>query len=624
MDDLIAVRIKDGIFVGNAGAAADKTFLSMNKITHIVNCAGAEVGDFFLGEPGFSYLSFPWKDAAGSVCTTILFDAADDNIHRTVQFIDEALAVGECVLVHSVYGNSRSPALVAAYLITKYGWKLESALLYLRMAHPDADIKPHFQRQLRQFAKRHDVDRDIFAQDVDDSHFGLDNDQWMLRNTLLNGLLYRDQMANGLYRQCSEKADVGTPMGGKAPRARITFVDTKRGTDTDSRTTCPVVSSAASLYPNSTSAEAGGFLGARGHSNLRTGRRSPSILSRSTSPCARRLESDPRTSPKGRQVLPVVHSGTTETSTATATKAVERAPSLRTAMPASRTHSSSSQLTDRLLRGRDVEEDAPSQPQSRQLSVESVRSIDYARLALPTQMRSPFSTLGSSHKYRNGSPLPLPKDRRVITKGGHTRIPSSPSSRPASTTPVSPIPIPTSAYASAANASGGSSPMSVRNSARTSSPLASNRPTGDGVGRPSVAGYRSIAPSRSAVVLRTTEPSYRAPGSANQSPSRHSAEQDRPLRSDSRRRTESPSHPTTRRSSSGGKLHASTAEKPPRSRTRSPKVHKHHDPGSGSINTSFSSYDSSGTGASANGAASRHTTTVRRQPPPAISSRRIA
>ncbi|CAJ1008320.1 putative Dual specificity phosphatase, catalytic domain containing protein [Leishmania naiffi] len=621
MDDLVAVRIKDGIFAGNAGAAADKTLLIMNKITHIINCAGAEVADFFLGDPGFSYLSFPWKDAAGSVCTTILFDAADDNIHRTIEFIDVALAAGECVLVHSVYGNSRSPALIAAYMIMKYGWKLESALLFLKMAHPDSDIKPHFQRQLRQFAKRHSVDHDIFAQNVDDSHFGLDNDQWMLRNTLLNGLLYRDQMLNGLYRQCADKVDVGNPVNGKTTKARITFVDTKKGTDADSQTTCPVVNRAGSFPADPFSAQPGSFLGLRGHTILRTGRRLPSILSRTTSPCSHRLESDPCTCPKGRQALSIVNSGTTETSTLASTKAVERAPALRVAVPGSSTHSSLSHLEDKSTKGRDGDgSSAP--PQAQQSSVESVRSIDYARLAPPTQLRSPFATLGSSHKYRNGSPLPLGKDKKATTKEGHTRIQSSPFSRPVNTISVSSISIPISAWAG--NSFGLNSPLSVRSTPRTNSPLGRNKPGRDVVSRPSAANYRKIAPYRSTAVPRSpTEPSYRVSWSASQSPLRQSVERATGSRSGSRRRAMSPVHMTAKGSPRGGRSQSGTEDKP-RSRTRSPKVQRYQDPSTGTLNTTFLSYESNGMGGEANGTGLKNTATVRRQPPSVITSRRLA
>jgi hypothetical protein len=679
MDDLIAVRVKDGIFAGNRGAAGDRTFLIMNKITHVINCAGAEVGDFFAGEPEFRYLSFPWKDAAGSVCTTILFDAADDNVTRAVAFIDEALAAGECVLVHSVYGKSRSPALIIAYLIMKYGWKLESALAYMNMAHPDAEIKPHFQRQLRQFAKRHDADRDIFAQDVDDSHFGLDNDQWMLRNTLLNGLLYDSQVANPLYKQCTEKVDVGVPVNPKtaAARPRITFVDTKKGTDTESTVSCPVVNFTTPFHADPTITDPSSFIGHRGTASLRMPRRSTSILSRSTSPCERHLESDPRSCPKGKQTLVVVHSGVTETTTSTAASSsaasagkVERPPTLRTnAAPASRTHSSSSHLSDR-DRGRVREMEADSfLAQPRQSSLESTRSIDYSRLAPPSQVRSPFATLASSHKYRIGSPLPMSKEKKPAlggassTKGSRTKIASSGAT--SSPSPIAPPATVAAARVAAAAAvsltsnnsssgtagsttttSGGVSAAAGRPSSssttRTGSPHGSSAGAREVVvGRPTTAAaaYRGIAPSRSAVNprgvdagavaappssssrtgSRTTSPLKKKNGVSGDGGSRDGSVP----RTGSRRRTLSPAQSPSRQTAPNGRRRGSGDDKKP-ARTRSPKTHKTRETASTrSLNDSFSSHESSSNVSNHGaGAASKNPATVRRQLPPAITSRR--
>ena len=678
MDELIAVRVKDGIFAGNRGAAADKTFLIMNKITHVINCAGAEVGDFFAGEPGFSYLSFPWKDAAGSVCTTILFDAADDNITRTVNFIDEALAAGECVLVHSVYGKSRSPALITAYLIMKYGWKLENALAYMNMAHPDMEIKPHFQRQLRQFAKRHDCDRDIFGKYVDDSHFCLDNDQRMLRNTLLNGLLYDSQMSNPLYKQCTEKVDVGAPVNSKPTgRPRITFVDTKKGTDTVSKVTCPVVNSTTPFHADPAMEDPSSFIGLRGSSSLRTPRRTPSILSRVTSPCKRHLESDPQTCPKGRQTLVVVHSDPAGNGTSTSDK-VERPPALQSNAQASRTHSSLSHLSEReRSRARETEMDS-FLAQPRQASLESTRSIDYSRLAPPSPVRSPFANLASSHKYRIGSPLPIPKEKKAVAsaKGSRTKVASSPSAKSPGSTDAFPVAPP--ATAAAARATVSSQPAvpaaaagnNVNTGSNTSTTTAATTPAAGAaatgaatntttttvkrstvrigspqtsisapsreivVGRPTsaaAAAYRGIAPSRSAANARTHDMVLTNPnshiGSRTTSPLRGKIEtgsnNGSVPRSGSRRRTLSPAQSPSRQTVPNGRRRGNDGGvRPPR--TRSPKTHKTRDTAStrSLTNDSFSSHDSSSNLSNNGGAASKNPATVRRQLPPAIASRR--
>ncbi|EKF38785.1 dual specificity protein phosphatase, putative [Trypanosoma cruzi marinkellei] len=379
MQELIAVRVKDGIFAGNLTASQDRDFIAMNKITHIINCAGGELPDLFVND-GVKYLTFPWRDTTGSICTAVMFDSADENIEKTVRFIDEALDAGDCVLVHSHFGLSRSPALIAAYFIVKYGWKLDNALSFLEMAHKDMCIKPHFLRQLRMFAKRNSVDRDVFDPDVDDSQFGLDNDQWMLRNTLLNGLSFEVQGHNGLYRLCTSKVELGNPieLRKKTParkNKRIVFIDTKQGTHVDSESGTPVVN-VQSLQQLDSSNH---FLGYHGSVSLRSWHRCSSIMSRSITPCSRRAESDPRTNPRGRQELSVCSESK-----------IGRSASMldgTSSSAAARTASGHSALEGGTYGGMDSRHIAPPN-------------------TVHAPGRSPFAALTSSHKYRKGSPLP--------------------------------------------------------------------------------------------------------------------------------------------------------------------------------------------------------------------------
>ena len=96
---LMAVRIMDGLFVGNAMAAQDDDFLFSNKVSHIVNCAGLEAANVF-NDSGIEYLTFPWRDVA----TTQILDSQDRNISRITKFIEKAFDRGECILVHSLHG----------------------------------------------------------------------------------------------------------------------------------------------------------------------------------------------------------------------------------------------------------------------------------------------------------------------------------------------------------------------------------------------------------------------------------------------------------------------------------------------------------------------------------------
>ncbi|KAG8343249.1 Dual specificity phosphatase catalytic domain [Trypanosoma vivax] len=473
MQELIAVRVKDGVFVGNAVAAQDRDFITLNKITHVINCAGGELPDLF-ADDGVKYLTFPWKDPTGSVCTAVMFDSADENIKQTVQFIDEALGAGDCVLVHSQFGLSRSPALIAAYMIMKYDWKLESAISFLEMAHKDMCIKPHFMRQLRMFSKRNHIDHDVFDVEVDDSSFGLDNVQWMLRNTLLNGLTSEVQLKNELYKSCTNRIDIGLPV--KVPDSkpaavaarskknkRIAFVDTKLGTDVDSDNGTPVV-----LVQPARQVEPGNhFLGYHGTLALHNRRRSSSIMRRSIIPCVRRVESDPDMNSQGRQELTL----RSDSKSGNSGSIVDGA----TSSQAARTASGHSTL------------DCPSHS-----GIECHAHIPSPN-TVHASIRSPFATLTSGHKYRKGSPLPMTAQSKSPARA--TQRPSSAvvSDSKSSQGRASSQNGPTRLVRSAVARSGSPSSMVLHPSTGTSTRLSS---------------YRNIAPHR--CQANTTLPPWNA------------------------------------------------------------------------------------------------------------------
>jgi protein-tyrosine phosphatase len=237
---LIAVRIKDGLFVGNSTAAQDDEFLFLNKVQHVVNCCSTEVSNLF-AQANVQYLSFPWRDLPN----TVMFDSHDKNVDQIFQFIEKGLKDGECVLVHSLLGNSRCCAVVAAYLMVKYGWTLDNTLTFMSVAHPDMQIKPYFLRQLRAFSKRQPEVDDVFHPYVDTTEFACDNEQWALRNTYLNSLT-SDVLSRSEIVGVIKKFQLGpefvpystTPK--YVNRRRIVFIDTKQGTTVASTVTLPL------------------------------------------------------------------------------------------------------------------------------------------------------------------------------------------------------------------------------------------------------------------------------------------------------------------------------------------------------------------------------------------------
>ena len=56
-----AIKIKDGLFIGDEFSAQDLEFIVANKVTHIVNCAGNAVRNMW-ESIGVAYLTFNWVD----------------------------------------------------------------------------------------------------------------------------------------------------------------------------------------------------------------------------------------------------------------------------------------------------------------------------------------------------------------------------------------------------------------------------------------------------------------------------------------------------------------------------------------------------------------------------------
>ena len=67
------VRLMDGLFLGDMHASGDLNFLMLNKISHLVNCAGKEIPNkdfsdltretsFVPPSYGLKFLTFYWLD----------------------------------------------------------------------------------------------------------------------------------------------------------------------------------------------------------------------------------------------------------------------------------------------------------------------------------------------------------------------------------------------------------------------------------------------------------------------------------------------------------------------------------------------------------------------------------
>lgn len=132
--------ILPGLWLGDINGCYDLNFLQSHKITHVLTA---------LEEP----FSTPALVGAGvTQMTVLLYDYEHERIadvfERTTEFIRSALEEGGSVYVHCLMGMSRSPTLVAAYLIAEKGLSDGEALEFLQRIRPIVDPNAGFRRAL--------------------------------------------------------------------------------------------------------------------------------------------------------------------------------------------------------------------------------------------------------------------------------------------------------------------------------------------------------------------------------------------------------------------------------------------------------------------------------------------
>ncbi|KNC23087.1 hypothetical protein FF38_10452 [Lucilia cuprina] len=137
--DVDCDEVYPGIYIGDAAAAKNKTYLRMMGITHVLNAAeGCRYGQVDTGHiyyrdmPSIRYMGFPMIDAPTTDISRYFYVAA--------KFIDSAISSGGKVLVHCLVGVSRSATCVLAYLMICRKMSAVDAIRTVRMRR---DIHPN-------------------------------------------------------------------------------------------------------------------------------------------------------------------------------------------------------------------------------------------------------------------------------------------------------------------------------------------------------------------------------------------------------------------------------------------------------------------------------------------------
>lgn len=218
-----AIKIKDGLFLGDEFAAQDLEFVVTNKVNRIINCAGKQIPNHW-ETVGVQYMTFYWLENDKQ----IIFDHKDEVMNNTYKFIEEALLVGDSVLVHSVRGHNRSVCIISAYLMRKFRWTLYKTLEFLHSRRPDLEIRANFFNQLlvieNRLTKLGFGAKSYNWKELSDK---ADTEEILLTNTFINS-------------KNVESADFKESSPEKPKQSKVKWIDNKQE-DAQTPTVCTVI-----------------------------------------------------------------------------------------------------------------------------------------------------------------------------------------------------------------------------------------------------------------------------------------------------------------------------------------------------------------------------------------------
>lgn len=146
MSGLETDLIVEGLWLGHAGDACFRPFLTHTKVTKVCNCAAD------LDRPaldGIDVFHLKWWDSEDQGKAEA--KGSFRRLRQASRFIHDSIEAGEVVLVHCVQGVSRSATVVVAYLMEYQQMSMEEAVSLVKERHPVA-LKPfRFQEMLRAF-----------------------------------------------------------------------------------------------------------------------------------------------------------------------------------------------------------------------------------------------------------------------------------------------------------------------------------------------------------------------------------------------------------------------------------------------------------------------------------------
>jgi protein phosphatase slingshot len=152
----------DNVWLGDMDSACDREAMRSLGITRVI-CAVYDMDPLFPDDPDLIYLKVPVIDKPTA-------DIAK-HFDKAIDFIDESVKNRKGVLIHCVYGVSRSSTLVCAYLIKKHGMSVSSAIKHVKARRPHANPNSGFLLQLQAMPVEQHDPYGFLPPEIRDLHF---------------------------------------------------------------------------------------------------------------------------------------------------------------------------------------------------------------------------------------------------------------------------------------------------------------------------------------------------------------------------------------------------------------------------------------------------------------------
>lgn len=146
--DSASLVLHPSLYLGPCSAASSESFLSKHSITHVLSIGASPSTQV----DGVTYQRLSISDSVSSSIVKVTDTACD--------IIDKAISSKKGkgkILVHCLAGISRSPMVVAAYLMKQKGMTLKEALGQIIRARPQVSPNAGFLQQLK------DLDMELYG-----------------------------------------------------------------------------------------------------------------------------------------------------------------------------------------------------------------------------------------------------------------------------------------------------------------------------------------------------------------------------------------------------------------------------------------------------------------------------